>query len=163
MGHVRLFKQSSCSQAPVYLQLSGWIRFLGSYVMKKIYLLLYFECAQAQEHDFECKGDNLSSSGMERIQTQEISLTHWGWDKMTTILQMTFWNAFSWIKIVLFCVKFQLNLFPRVQLTTIQHWFGKGLGAEEATSHYDGLFHWRIYPSLGLNELRAQSPAEKHR
>ena len=25
-------------------------------------------------------------------------LTHWGWDKMATILQMTFSNAFSWMK-----------------------------------------------------------------
>ena len=27
-------------------------------------------------------------------------LTHWGWDEIDATLQMTFWNAFSWLKIV---------------------------------------------------------------
>ena len=34
------------------------------------------------------------------------SLTHWGWDKMAAILQMTFSIAFSWIKMYGFLFKF---------------------------------------------------------
>ena len=39
------------------------------------------------------------------------ALTHWGWDKMAVILQMTFWNGFSWMKIYEFRLKFDLSLF----------------------------------------------------
>ena len=44
-------------------------------------------------------------------------------DKMGDIFQTTFWNVFSWIKIVVFWLKFHWKLFPRVQLTVFQHWF----------------------------------------
>ena len=44
-------------------------------------------------------------------------LTHCGWNKMAGILQTTFSNAFSWIKMSLFL------LFLRVQLTMKPHWF----------------------------------------
>ena len=43
-----------------------------------------------------------------------------------------------------------------VQLTIFQHWFRWWLGAVQATSHYLNqwwLVYWRIYASLGLNEL----------
>ena len=38
-------------------------------------------------------------------------------------LQTTFSNAFSWMKIVIFQIKFHWSLFLRVQLTICQHWF----------------------------------------
>ena len=66
----------------------------------------------------------------------KLHLTGGGLNKMATIFQTTFSNAFSWIKIVAFWWKFHWNLFPRVQLTTFQHWFRKWLGAGQATSHY---------------------------
>ena len=44
-------------------------------------------------------------------------LTHWGWDKMAAILQMTLSNAFSWMKIYEFCLRFHWNLFPRFEWT----------------------------------------------
>ena len=50
-------------------------------------------------------------------------LTHWGRDKMTAFSQTTLSNAFSWMKILEFRLKFHLSLFLRVQLTIIQHWF----------------------------------------
>ena len=50
-------------------------------------------------------------------------LTHWGRDKMAAIFQTTFSNAFSWMKMYKFRVRFHWNLFPRVQLTISQHWF----------------------------------------
>ena len=50
-------------------------------------------------------------------------LTHWGWDKMATILHTTFSNGCLWMKIVDFLLKFHWSLFLRVQLTIFQHWF----------------------------------------
>ena len=75
---------------------------------------------------------------------------------MADVSQTTFSNAFSWIKIYYFWLKFDWSLFLRVQLTIFQHWFRKWLGADLATSLYLNqwwLLYWRIYASLGLNEL----------
>ena len=83
-------------------------------------------------------------------------LTHWSRDKMAAISQTTLSNAFSWMKMLEFRLKFHWSLFIRVQFTIVQHWFRWWLGADQATSHY--LNQWfldnrRIYASLGLNEL----------
>ena len=83
-------------------------------------------------------------------------LTHWGRDKMAVVSQTTLSNAFSWMKMLEFRWRFHWSLFLRVQLTIFQHWFRYWLGAGQATSHYLNqwwLFYWRIYASLGLNEL----------
>ena len=83
-------------------------------------------------------------------------LTHWGRDKMAAIFQTTFSNAFSWMKMFKFRLRFHWSLFPRVQLIILQHWFRWWLGAGQVTSHYLNqwwLIHWRIYASRGLNEL----------
>ena len=83
-------------------------------------------------------------------------LPHWGRDKMDVISQRTFSTAFSWMKMFEFRLQFHWNLFPRVQLTIFQHWFRKWLDADKATSQYLNqwwLVYWRIYASLGLNEL----------
>ena len=85
-----------------------------------------------------------------------VSSTHWRRDKMAAIFQTTFSDAFSWMKIYTFWLWFDWNLFPRDQLTVFLHWFRKWLGAVQATSHYLNqwwLDYWRIYASLGLNEL----------
>ena len=84
------------------------------------------------------------------------NLTHWGRDEMDAISQTTLSNAFSWMKMFAYRLKFHWSLFLRVQLTISQHWFRWWLGADQATSHY--LDQWwldyrRIYASLGLNEL----------
>ena len=84
-------------------------------------------------------------------------LTHWGRDKMAVVSQTTLSNAFSWMKMLEFRLRFLWSLFLRVQLTIIQHWFRQWLGAGQATSHYLNqwwLVYWRIYASLGLNELK---------
>ena len=76
---------------------------------------------------------------------------------MADIFQTTLWNAFSWMKMLTFRLKFHWSLFPWVQLTIFQQWFRWCLCSEQATSHY--LNHWcpigcrRIYASFGLNEL----------
>ena len=66
---------------------------------------------------------------------KESLTTHWGQDKMATILQ-TFSNAFSWIKMYKFRLRFHWSFFPRVEFTIFQHWFRWWLGAVQATSHY---------------------------
>ena len=83
-------------------------------------------------------------------------LTHWGQDKMAAIFQTTFWNGFSWMKMYEYRLKFHWSLFLVVQLTIFRHWFRWWLVAFQATSHYLNqwwLIHWRIYASLGPNEL----------
>ena len=49
-------------------------------------------------------------------------LTQWGRDKMDAIWQRTFSNAFSWMKMFEFQLKFHWSLFPRVQFTILQQW-----------------------------------------
>ena len=85
-------------------------------------------------------------------------LTHWGWDEMDNISQMTFSNVFSSVKMFELWWKFHWSLFLRVQSSVFQHWFRWWLGAVQVTSHY--LDQWwlvyrRIYASLGLSELIA--------
>ena len=75
---------------------------------------------------------------------------------MADISQTTFSNAFSWMKMYEFRLRFHWRLLPRVQLTILQHWFRLWLGADQATSHCLNqcwLAYWRIYASLGLNGL----------
>ena len=67
-------------------------------------------------------------------------LTHLTLDKMAAISQTTFSNAFSWMKMLEFLLKFHWNLFPRAQLTIIQHWLRQWLGTCLAPSHY--LHQW---------------------
>ena len=49
--------------------------------------------------------------------------THWGQNKMAAIFQTTFSNAFSWMKMYEFRLRFHWRLFLRVQLTIFLHWF----------------------------------------
>ena len=84
-------------------------------------------------------------------------LTHWGSDKMDTILQMTISSPFSWMKIYEFRLKFHWNFFLRVQLTIFHHWFRWMLDTVQVTSHCLSqwwLVYWCIYASLGLNEFK---------
>ena len=47
-----------------------------------------------------------------------------------------FSNAFYWMKMFVFWLKFHWSLFLRVQLTIYQHWFRWWLGTDQSTSHY---------------------------
>ena len=62
-------------------------------------------------------------------------LTHWGRDKMTDVPQTMFSNAFSWMKMYEFRLKFHLSLFLRFQLTIFQHWFRYWLGTVNLLTH----------------------------
>ena len=60
------------------------------------------------------------------------------------------------MKIYQFLLIFHWSLFLRVQSTISQHWFGYCPGNDQATSYYLNQWcsvYWRIYASLGLNEL----------
>ena len=50
-------------------------------------------------------------------------VTHWGRDKMATILQTTFSKTFSWMKMYECWCRFNWSLFLRFQLAIFQHWF----------------------------------------
>ena len=89
---------------------------------------------------------------------QMFELTLWGPDKIAAISQTTFSNAFSWMKMYEFRLRFHYTLFLRFQLTIFQHWCRWWLGADKATNHYLNqwwLVYRHIYASLGLNELRS--------
>ena len=76
---------------------------------------------------------------------------------MDAISQTTFSNVSSWMRMFDFWLNFHLSLFLRVQSTIFQHWFIQWLGADQATSNYLNqwwLVYWRIFASLGLNELK---------
>ena len=63
-------------------------------------------------------------------------LTHSGLDTIPAISQTTFSNALSWMKMYEFRLRFHWSLFPRIQLTILQHWFRWWPCADQATSHY---------------------------
>ena len=53
-----------------------------------------------------------------------ISLTHWGRDKMAAVSQTTLSNAFSWMKMLEFRLRFQINNYPA--LVQIMAWRRSG-------------------------------------
>ena len=55
--------------------------------------------------------------------TMNFGLTHWGRDKTAAIFQTIFSNAFSWMKMYKFRLRFHWSLFPMAHLTIFQHWF----------------------------------------
>ena len=61
---------------------------------------------------------------------------NWGRDKMAAISQTTFWNAFSWMTVVIFWFKFNWNLFPMVQLLISDQWLRSWLGTGQAARYY---------------------------
>ena len=64
------------------------------------------------------------------------NLAHWGGDILPAMFQTTFSNAFSWMIIHEFWLRFHWILYGRVQLTIFHHWFRQWLGTDQATSHY---------------------------
>ena len=73
-------------------------------------------------------------------------LTHWGQEKITAIFQMTFWNSFLCIQIVLFRFKFQQNLFLIAQKNIWQHWLTWWLCTKQVISlcNNQGLVYWYV-------------------
>ena len=84
--------------------------------------------------------------------------THWGRDKMAVILQTTFSNAFSWMQMYEFRLRFHWSLFLTASIGS-----DNGLAPTRRQAiiwtNY-GIVCWRIYTSLGLNELNAITTME---
>ena len=121
--------------------------------------LLTYVCRQLRRHGVafgQPASKNLAG-------TAAAMLTHWGRDEIDAISQTTLPNAFSWMKMYRFRLIFHRTLFPGIQLSIFHHWVRWWLGAVQATSHYLDqwwLVYWRIYASLGLNELTRWSRFE---
>ena len=78
--------------------------------------------SQGQYHSCWWPGDVrsqvISRHGIDLIFPEySVALTHWGRDKMTAISQTTSLNAFSWMKMYEFRLRFHWSLFLSVQLT----------------------------------------------
>ena len=82
-----------------------------------------------------------------------INITHWDRDKIDAISQTTFSDAFSWMKMCEFLLRFHWSLFPRIQYCSIGSDNGLVPARRQAIIWTNDLVYQRIYASLGLNEL----------
>ena len=83
-----------------YCQLYNLKQNIQKFSLMKIHLKLW-----STKYQLFCSGLNL--------------LTNWGRDKMAAIFQMTFSNAFSWMKIYEFFIKMSLNFVPKGPVNNI--------------------------------------------
>ena len=76
-------------------------------------------------------------------------------NKMAVISQTISYMHFRECKVGILN-KISLKLFLRVQLTITQHWVRYWLGDEQASPYFNQCWpiHWRIYATLGADELR---------
>ena len=83
-------------------------------------------------------------------------LTHWGRDKMTAIFQTTSSNVLSWMKMYEFRLRFHFCSWgSNQQYSSIGSGNGLAPVRRQAIAWTNnGLVYWRIYASLGLNELK---------
>ena len=93
--------------------------------------------------------------------------THWSLNKMADILPTMFSDTFSWMKIIMFWVKFSWCLFLQVKLSASHHCFRQWLGAKQAPSHF--LNQWwpclwiHIHTTQGtFSETRNSSPYPRY-
>ena len=78
---------------------------------------------------------------------QIADFTDWGRNKMAIILQMTFSNTFSSMKMFELCFRFHWHLFLGVHMEVSQYWFRWWLGTNQVPSNY--LSQW--WPSSMTN------------
>ena len=89
-------------------------------------------------------------------------LTQWGRDEMAVIPPTTFSKAFLWMQMCKLRLRFHWNLFPRVQLTLLQHWFRQWLDGGHATSHHLNQWWLRLVTHIPLNKLVISITPEKN-
>ena len=129
---------------------SGWFRLTTLDEMYSLQYCDFLECPAKRESGLTQWQQTNTCFMAEALSVREPLLTHWGQDKMAASFQTTLSNAFSWMKMLEFRLKFHWSLFIRIQLTIFQHWFIWWLGADQATSHYLNqwwLDYWCIYAS----------------
>ena len=94
-------------------------------------------------------------NGFSLVRCQAIELSNWSLDKMPSILQTTFSNTFSWIKINAFQLKFPKVPIDNIPaLVQIMAW---RLPGDKPLSEPMALGYWRIYASLGLKWVNENS------
>ena len=90
---------------------------------------------------------------VEKGQDKNQPITYGGWDKMATILQMTYSSAFPWMK--------TLEFFTGI-CSLGSNWQYGSIGSDNGLApnrwqaiiwSNDGMFYWCIHASLGPNEL----------
>ena len=117
-----------CCQATSHYLSQYWNRSMSPYHMASQGhndLTGSFSIAGFKERWFKVHGNLLFYFRTNEMGYQlegEVKLTHWDSNKMANILQ-TFCNAYSWMKMLEFWVKFHWNLFLWVQLMISQHYF----------------------------------------
>ena len=84
------------------------------------------------------------------IHQQHTVGAYWGRGKMTPILQMSFSNAFSYLKTLEFQVKFHWNVFFGVYLEIFLHWFDAKPLSEQIMAWFSKTY---MYAWFGLNEF----------
>ena len=88
---------------------------LPEFYLCQVRRLIFYEIQKSQHKHISGKGLLL----LKLLRLLWLQLTHWGQDKMATISQTTFSNAFSWIKMHEFCLRFQQSLFLRFAFNNI--------------------------------------------
>ena len=77
-----------------------------------------------------------------------MTLTYWSWDKMAALLQTTFSNAFSGMKMYEFRLQFHWSLFLRGPIKNSRIWSYDGLALtmrQAIVLTNDGIVYWRIF------------------
>ena len=125
-------KMTPVSQFPVFISGKDYVDSFtqwgmcnfGIISLSLLNFLYYTQCSRHKDQIHICPVIHLNIKYRSiKICIYHVYLTHWGRDKMVAIFQTTFTNAFSWMKIYGFRLRFHWRLFLRVQLTIIQHWF----------------------------------------
>ena len=95
----------------------------GWFIRKRIHYCSGFLLLEWQV-DWSFAREYISLSSIHgRLGLTHVLLTHWGRDEMAAVSQTILSNAFSWMKMLEFRLRFHWSLFLRVQLTIIHHWF----------------------------------------
>ena len=113
VGVIRFFKSASSKNSPV------------NTIFKSTYPNGGFTCydKMVRQKDMQAPPNIKRPNFIDRVypyicsDKKEFFLTHWGQDKMAAIFWMAFSNAFSWMKMYKFRLRFQWSLFPSSQLT----------------------------------------------
>ena len=121
--------------------------------------LTYPWCTNNSTHKVELDSAPVS---LLSVRCQVDILTHWGMNKMTAILPKTFWHAFSWVKTIVFWLKFHWCLFQEIQVIILIAWRISKYNVDRGCSAYrpvckpqiDGLVQ---YCSISIaNSLKIQ-------
>ena len=105
-GHIGLDRGMLPAVAPNHSFNHWWLITHSSIILNRTFVRMRM---------FSCKLLCLSSAGSPPPFSKQ-ELTHWKWDKMATILQMTLWNAFPGMEIFVLRLKKSLQFVRKVSI-----------------------------------------------